>query len=100
MDKAAALNWAIHHMVVDYYHKLLGSVRKNITIPGLKFEDFLPEARERIEALLPTILEDNLSCREEAEKVLSWQCREQAEVEIMSKIQALNREKDRKDTDG
>jgi hypothetical protein len=92
MDKTSATNWAIHHMVVDYYHKLLSSVRRNIQIPGLKFEDFLPKAQERVEALLPTILDENLPCGKEAKKILSWKCREHAEIEVISKVQALNRE--------
>lgn len=94
MDKETALNWAIHHMVVDYYHKLLSSVRRGITIPGLKFEDFLPEAQERIEALLPVIIEKKLPCQFEAMKVLSWSCKEQAEIEIISKVTALNKNKE------
>lgn len=91
MDKDTAINWAIHHMVVDYYHKLLRSVRSDITIPGLRFDDFFPEAKERIEALMPTILERELPCQLEAKKILSWRCREQAEVAVMAAIQAFNR---------
>ena len=84
MDRKEAINWAIHHMVVDYYYKLTNSVRKNITIPGLRFEDFLPVAQERVSALLSTIIREKMSCLKEANKMLSWKCREQAEVEIIN----------------
>jgi len=84
MDRKTATNWAIHHMVVDYYHKLTNSVRNNITRPGLRFEDFLPVAQERVGALLPLISKEQMSCLEEANKLLSWRCREQAEVEVIN----------------
>ena len=90
MDKKEAINWAIHHMVVDYYHKLTGSVRKNITTRGLRFEDFLPVAQERVRALLPTIIKEKMSCLDEADKLLSWKCREQAEVEIILTARKFN----------
>ena len=84
MDKAAAINWAIHHMVVDYYHRLVNSVRRNITIPGLRFEDFLPVAQERVRPLIPAIIAEKMSCEEEAKTLLSWKCREHAEIEIIN----------------
>ena len=75
-------------MVVDYYYKLIDSARKNIKIPGLSFEDFLPVAQERVKALMPTILEENLSSRKEAKKLLSWKCREQVEIEEIQRSAA------------
>jgi len=91
MDEPTALTWAVHHMVVDYYHTLIDSVRKNITIPKLRFEDFYPVAQERITALIPFIKTHQLSCLKEAERVLSWDCREKVEIEIINKVTAFNR---------
>jgi len=85
VNKTEATKWAIHNMVVNYYYTLLDSVRKNITIPGLRFEDFLPEAQKRIRPLYDTIVADNLSCQDEAKKILSWQVKEQIEAEIITK---------------
>lgn len=90
MDEATALTWAVHHMVVDYYHKLIDSVRKNIKTPRLRFEDFYPIAKERVSALMPFIEDKKLSCSKEAKKILGWSCRENVEIEVINRITALN----------
>lgn len=90
MDQETALTWAVHHTVVDYYHKLIDSVRKNIQTPRLKFEDFYPVAKERVAALMPFIEKNKLSCIKEARKILGWNCRESVEIEVINLVTALN----------